>query len=120
MTIKKKDFKKAIPKSRGVISNMARVLGCNWGTVKHCLNRWPELNELFLQEKEKLLDNCENGLYEAIDQREQWAIKFTLQTLGKDRGYVEKTEIKHSGGLKVPPMINVQIVKNGEPPQLEK
>lgn len=39
-----------------------------------------------------LVDKSELALESAIGAKEAWAVCFTLKTLGKDRGYVERTE----------------------------
>lgn len=36
-------------------------------------------------------------LFQAIEDREPWAIAMVVKTLGKDRGYVERTEQALSG-----------------------
>ena len=40
-----------------------------------------------------------SALDRAVIKGEGWAITLLLKTLGKDRGYVERKEVEHSGGL---------------------
>lgn len=47
---------------------------------------------------EENLDIAEGQLIEAVKDREAWAVIWTLRTLGKKRGYTERTELTGPGG----------------------
>jgi len=47
---------------------------------------------------EGLLDAAELKLYEAVESGEAWAIKYTLSTKGKARGYSERQEVTGADG----------------------
>jgi AcrR family transcriptional regulator len=53
---------------------------------------------------EALIDHVEGKLHEAIDHRDIASIIFFLKCKAKKRGYVEKTEIEHSGEIKGVPV----------------
>jgi hypothetical protein len=59
------------------------------------MERWPDLRVLAKDRREFTIDKAEDKLEEAVDAGEGWAIKFTLATVGKRRGYVERQE--HTG-----------------------
>ena len=42
---------------------------------------------------------AELALYKAIQDGEGWAVCFYLKTQGKQRGYIERQEIEHSGAI---------------------
>jgi len=41
---------------------------------------------------------AETGLYKAIREGKDWAIKYILSTKGKSRGYVERQEVTGANG----------------------
>ena len=82
----------AIENSGGIISNVANKLQCNWNTANKYIQKWASTKAALKVEREKNLDICETGLLEACKDRERWAIKFMLMTLGKERGYEYKTD----------------------------
>jgi hypothetical protein len=43
-----------------------------------------------------LLDTAEIALREAIGRGEGWAVTFVLSTLGRDRGYITRSENEHA------------------------
>lgn len=51
--------------------------------------------------KEKRIDMYEEALDNLRDEGNPHAITFALKTIGKNRGYVEKQEIEHSGSFNV-------------------
>lgn len=90
-------------------SAVARQLNCDRQTVQNYCNRYITVNRAFEQERQKMVDWAESGLRDAvIDDKEPWAIKFTLATLGKDRGYVPKVETEQVGKM------IIEIVHEGD------
>ena len=70
----------------------ARVLGVDRSTVHRYVLRHPTLSEIVLQARESVVDRAEQGLANAVDKEDPWAVKFTLATIGRDRGYSEQAE----------------------------
>jgi hypothetical protein len=75
----------------------ARVLGCARSTIVHYCKRWKTLEEAFQDKQEELVDLAEMALRGAVLKSEPWSIAFTLRTLGRKRGYIERQEHEHSG-----------------------
>lgn len=88
----------AIHGSGGIVSNIARRLGCDWHTAKTYVEQWTQTASAFMAEKETIKDLSENQLVEAIRAGDPWAIKFHLTTQAKDRGYSERREITGADG----------------------
>lgn len=86
---------KALEQSKGLISPAARALGCSQRTVRRYIGRHPTLEQAKNDEREKLIDAAEAHLYHQIVEGNITAIIFTLKTIGKERGYVERSE--HAG-----------------------
>jgi hypothetical protein len=59
------------------------------------------------RQRERMLDLCELKLYAAIQQGESWAIQYFLRTIGKHRGYVERTEHTGADGDDLHPTIQL-------------
>lgn len=103
-----KSVSEQIERTGGNISAIARTFGVTRSSVYDYINRRTSLQALLKDERETLLDEAECSLREAVKRREPWAVCFTLKTIGKDRGYVEKQEIEHSGEaaiVRVPPKL---------------
>lgn len=83
----------ALAEARGIKSRAAESLGCDRRTVDNYIDRHPTVARAYAELREALVDNAEEGL-SALLQEKYWpAIRYTLATLGKDRGYVERQEV---------------------------
>lgn len=84
---------KAIEGSRGIVSNVAKKLDVSWNTARDAVKSTPEAIALMDSEKEAIIDLAEDGLYNQVEKEEAWALKYTLATIGKQRGFTEKSEV---------------------------
>lgn len=107
-------IKKAIEDSGGIISTIAERLGCEWHTAKKYINSSDELKSAYEAESESVIDLAESKLIENIQANDNTAILFYLKTKGKKRGYVERSEIEHSG------KIETNIITTLTPEQLKE
>ena len=89
----------AIGGSAGVMSTIAKRLGCDWSTAVAYCKKYPSTVLALKNERETILDMAETALYKQIQAGEPWAVKWLLATVGKTRGYIEKQEVQHSGFL---------------------
>jgi len=80
---------KAIPGSYGIVSDIAKRAKIDRKTVYNWINKDDKLAELFISERENLLDLAEIKLVEKIKTGSESMIALVLKTLGKSRGYVE-------------------------------
>ena len=94
----KKEVLEAINGSLGIISTIAKRLGCESRTAKRLIDKWQETKDALIDEQELVLDLADTGLYDALIKKEQWAIKFILSTKGQSRGYVLTPTIKLDNG----------------------
>ena len=83
----------AIPGSRGIKAQVARKLGCDWDTVNNYCHRHPTIAQAMKHEGQLLVDDAEAQLALLVSAGDWRAVKFTLQTRGRDRGYVMRTEL---------------------------
>lgn len=96
----KTEFRMAVEKSRGVKSEIARILNCSYNTVNNYLNREnnADLLALFKSQREVIKDTLESKFMEAVEAGEIRAILFGLETIAKDRGWTKRTEITGADG----------------------
>ncbi len=77
------------------------MLGCGPNTVYNYINEYETVKAAHVAVREQRHDYVESKLMELIGQHNPSAIIFYLKCQAKDRGYVEKQEIQHSGDLSV-------------------
>lgn len=85
-------FLKAIPGSAGIITTIAKRVGCNWHTAAKYIEEYPTIAQAYKDECESVLDMAEAKLYKAVEKGDLQAVKYILSTKGKRRGYVERVE----------------------------
>ena len=92
----KKTVLEAVSKSRGIVSVVARSLGCDWITARRYIDMYPEAQQLMNSERETLVDTAESVLVKCMsadDERVRLsACQFALERLGKSRGYSNRQE----------------------------
>lgn len=82
-------------------SGAASILGCHPDTIRNYARRYAKVRAAILSERKSLVDIAERGLRNALLRDEAWAVTFTLKTLGKEEGYVERTETEHTGEVTI-------------------
>ena len=76
----------------GNMNLTAEELDLNYVVFVTWVEKDKRLSTLVVKHREKMLDVAEEKLFNQISRGDQKAVFFTLRTLGKDRGYVPKTE----------------------------
>ena len=92
---------KALEESKGLIAPAARALGCSRDTIRTYLAEYEDIAQAIADQREAVTDMAENALYQAILDREAWAVCFYLKCMAKDRGYVERAELTGTNGAPV-------------------
>jgi hypothetical protein len=83
---------KALKHTKGMLYLAAKHLGCNHETISLRAKVCPKVAAEIRIQRGEFVDKAELKLMNAVNNDEPWAILNTLKTLGKDRGYVERTE----------------------------
>jgi hypothetical protein len=91
-------FIKAIEGSAGIVTTIAKRVGCAWNTAKKYINKMPTVRRAYQDECEAILDLAETKLLSAINEGDGIMIRYYLSTKGKQRGYTERTEISGPDG----------------------
>ena len=104
MSNKKKQYKKAIlealEKSLGVVTTACKQVGISRKTYYQYLKEDPEFSSEVRDIENVSLDFAESQLHKQIQNGSTAATIFLLKTKGKGRGFVERQEIEHQGGIK--------------------
>lgn len=77
----------AIADSYGIMSQIARRLGCAWSTAQRQVERWGETREAYQNERERILDLAESITVDKLKSGDFDAARWVLSRLGRDRGY---------------------------------
>jgi hypothetical protein len=92
---------KALEESKGLIAPAARALGCSRDTIRSYLAEYEDIAQAIADQREAVTEMAENALYQAILDREAWAVCFYLKCMAKDRGYTERAEVTGPSGAPV-------------------
>lgn len=92
---------KGLEAAMGNVSAAAKALGYSRSGLHLRISESPYLQQVQKDLRESMTDNAESSLNRAILGGEAWAVCFYLKCLGKDRGYVERTEIQQETKLTI-------------------
>lgn len=84
---------KALKANEGNITKTARALGVTPSAVSQRISRSKRLQDVLVSAKEGLVDLAESELTKHVKAGSLKAILFVLETIGKSRGWIKRTEI---------------------------
>jgi hypothetical protein len=99
----------ALRDTQGMVYLAASRLGCDPKTIYNYAKRYPKVQQAIDDQRGQFVDTCELALKRAVMSGEGWAVCFALKTLGKDRGYVERHQLEHSGKIDVTKLSNEEL-----------
>ncbi len=97
MTITLEQALRAVPKSKGNHSKVAKKLKCSRSNITALKDKFPEFAEALHEAKETRLDEYEDYLDIEAAGGNIAAIIFMLKTQGRGRGYSEQHDVKVIG-----------------------
>ena len=95
---KEKDILEALKASRGIVSAAARRLGMNRRQLTRRVKSSEKLKEARDDARAEFCDLAESKLAENVEAGNVPSVLFALKCLGKDRGYVERSEVTGKDG----------------------
>ena len=102
MRVGKRAISEKITEKRGNLSVVARSFGKSRTWLYNTLNdKYPELWDVITEARESLIDDAESELQKQMLKGNTTALIFFLKTQGKSRGYVERQEVEHGGGVDI-------------------
>ena len=90
-------FIDVIPGSAGIITTIAKRVGCAWHTAKKYIEKYVTIRRVYESECESMLDLAELEALKLIKAGDGSMIRWYLSTKGKNRGYVERVEQEQIG-----------------------
>lgn len=97
-TYRAEQFINAIPGTGGIISTIARRVGCSWHTAQKHINAMPTVLAVYQDECEGITDLAETTIVKAIQGGDVGTARWYLSTKGKQRGYGERLELTGAEG----------------------
>lgn len=87
---KAQQFIDVIPGSAGIITTIAKRIGCDWHTVKRYIDNYATIKAAYDDECEKVLDAAESVVIgEIVEQKDIQTAKWYLTMKGSRRGYAQ-------------------------------
>lgn len=91
-------FIDAISGSGGIITTIAKRVGCSWHTAKKYIDGYATVAQAYADECEKVLDAAESVIVGGIvEEKDRQIAKWYLTMKGGDRGYASKQKLEHTG-----------------------
>ena len=83
------DFIAAIAGSAGIVSTIAKRVGCDWHTARKYIDTRPTIMAAYEDECNKVLDLAETVVIESLQQKDEQMAKWYLTMKGRERGYAQ-------------------------------
>ena len=87
-----KDFIEAIPGTGGIISTIAKRVGCDWNTAKKFVTTYPTVMQAYQDECETVNDMAESVIIKNIQSGDTADAKWWIARKRRDQ-FTERTEI---------------------------
>lgn len=94
LALTKRNFLEALPKSDGMIKEIAERCGVCRPAVYNFLKKYPDMKALLDDATNVVIDEAESVMHTLIREKNFKACKFYLQTKGKHRGYTKTITIR--------------------------
>lgn len=88
-----------LEENKGNLAAVSRRMGVSRTAIYNRINESPTLQQTLADARETMLDNAESVLYKKVLEGSTPELLFFLKTQGRNRGYVERQEIDHSGDV---------------------
>ena len=108
---KAQQFIEVIPGTGGIVSAIAKRVGCCWNTARKYIDTHPTVRQAYDDECETVLDFAESKVIELMRHDDGQMIRYYLSTKGKKRGYTERQEITGAEGVSP---LGIQIVRKAD------
>lgn len=88
----------ALRETKGMVSLTAKKLGCDPSTIYNYIEKYPALKQVRKDARNEMLDALELKAYDRAMKGDTTMTIFLLKTQGKDRGYIERSELTGKDG----------------------
>jgi hypothetical protein len=104
----KKELIQAMENCHGIVSDACKSVGISRVTYYDYYKKDAEFKKSIDEIENTVLDFVENKIFDKIDKGDVSCIIFYLKTKGKNRGYVEKSEIDHNVNIPSLPEVTIK------------
>ena len=94
MKVSRKELLAAIQNKEGSILEIAAKFKITPRGLRKRIQENPDLKAAQAESRERLVDIAESRLGDSVRRGEAWAVKFTLETWGKHRGFGKEIKIE--------------------------
>ena len=91
----------ALQATAGMVTYAAKKLDCDYSTLYGWLRNSEVLRDALTAVKESHIDLAETILLSNVKEGKEASVFFLLKCLGKNRGFIEKSQIEHSGDIEI-------------------
>ena len=112
--LKKKEMIKALVKTLGIVTQACELVKIERSTHYDWIKADKEYKRLVEDIQDVVLDFAESKLLKQVDEKDTTATIFFLKCRGKKRGYIERSEVEHSGGITLQQLQPIIIESNGK------
>lgn len=98
---KKRAMIEALERSLGVVTTACNIVGVSRETHYRWMREDSEYSRAVVELENVALDFAESQLHKQIQEGNTATIIFYLKTKGKRRGYIEKSQVEHSGQVSI-------------------
>ena len=109
------EFIDAIAGTGGIVSAIARKVGCDWNTAKKYIDQYPTVRAAYDAECEAMLDLAESTVLKNIKDGDTQDAKWYLTKKGKRRGYGDTVALTGEGGGAVTFRVIYERKRDGNP-----
>lgn len=88
------EIKRHIKGSGGVITEVAKSIGCCWETARKLVNKYESTRRAFDVEWQEISDRVEKSIVKKIDEGSESMMKFYATTKMRDRGWAIKQSVE--------------------------
>ena len=92
----------------GTQSGAARILGCSRNTIISYIAKDATIHAAVEEARESFIDLAESKLMDNVSEGHPASVFFTLKTLGKSRGYIERVESTGAEGAPIAVILKVE------------
>lgn len=114
MKISKKELLEELRSCDGQVVDIAKKFGLTPRGLRKRIQENADLKEAQLEARERLVDIAQSQLGVAVRKGDAWAVKFTLETWGKERGFTKQIQVDSKSGCDV--VVNFHNLYDGRNP----
>jgi hypothetical protein len=108
------DIAKALQETNGLVSKASKLVGIGSNLIYSRISQSPYLRRVLDEIRNERVDLAESKLTEALGRGEPYAVTLTLKTLGKDRGYTERSELTGPDNSPLFDTDHIVVVEHGK------